>query len=77
MTRCLRYALVLMTAVVAAGFTMADNKQPPVTGPSEMSLSLAISANSDVLSLDGASQSLISIEAATSTGSRRRCAPPH
>jgi PKD repeat protein len=39
-----------------------------MTGPSEMSLSLALSANPDVLSLDGASQTQITIEARDHNG---------
>lgn len=54
---------LLVTAVVTAGCTMANVDPPPLAGPSEMSLSLAIMANPDTLSLDGASQTLITVEA--------------
>ncbi len=55
-------------AAIVAGCTMTDIDPPPLSGPSELSLSLAISANPDVLSLDGASQTLVSIEARDSNG---------
>jgi PKD repeat protein len=54
---------VLVTAALAAGCTMSNTEAPPLAGPSEMSLSLAITANPDVLSLDGSSQTLVTVEA--------------
>jgi PKD repeat protein len=63
MTKYLAHLFVLITAAVAAGCTMANVEAPPLAGPSEMSLSLTITANPDVLSLDGSSQTLITIEA--------------
>lgn len=68
MTKYLRFALVLMTAALAAGCTMSEADAPPLAGPSEMSLSLAITANPDVLSLDGSSQTLVTIEARDASG---------
>ena len=55
--------LVLALAAMVSACTVTDTQPPPLAGPSEMSLSLAITANPDVLSLDGASQSQIVIEA--------------
>ena len=63
MTTHITRAFVIMAAAVAAACTMTDSKAPPLAGPSEMSLSLAISANPDVLSLDGSSQTLITVDA--------------
>ena len=63
MIKYITRALVLAAAGVAAACTMSDSKAPPLAGPSEMSLSLAITANPDVLSLDGSSQTLITVEA--------------
>jgi len=60
--------LVLALAAVASACTVSDTQPPPLSGPSEMSLSLTISANPDVLPLDGASQSQITIEARDSNG---------
>jgi len=54
---------VLALAAASAACTVADTQPPPLAGPSEMSLSLAMSANPDTLSLDGSSQSQIAIEA--------------
>ena len=68
MTKYISRVLVLMTAAIGAGCTMTDIDPPPLAGPSEMSLSLAITANPDVLSLDGSSQTLITIEARDTNG---------
>lgn len=68
MTTYIKSILVLLTAVLAAGCTMSDITPPPLSGPSEMSLSLTITANPDVLSLDGSSQTLITVEARDSNG---------
>ena len=54
---------VLAVAAATAACTVADTQPPPFAGPSEMSLSLILSANPDVLSADGASQSQVTIEA--------------
>jgi PKD repeat protein len=64
----IRCALVLMTAAAGAGCTISDIDPPPLAGPSEMDLSLSIAANPDVLSLDGSSQTLITIEARDTKG---------
>ena len=57
------HVFVLMTAAIGAGCTMKDAEPPPLAGPSEMSLSLTLAANPDVLSLDGSSQTLVTVEA--------------
>lgn len=68
MTTYIKHMLVLLTAVVAAGCAMTDAAPPPLAGPSEMALSLGITANPDVLSLDGSSQTLITVEARDHNG---------
>ncbi len=68
MTKYLTHAFVLMTAVLAAACTMTDSSAPPLTGPSEMSLALTMTATPDVLSLDGFSQTLITVEARDTNG---------
>jgi PKD repeat protein len=68
MTKYFGYVLVLATAALSAGCTMTDVSPPPLAGPSEMSLSLVLSANPDVLSLDGSSQTLVTIEARDTNG---------
>jgi PKD repeat protein len=61
MRRISTLAVFVMTAVTAA-CAITDTQPPPLAGPSEMALSVMLSANPDVLSLDGASQSRIDIE---------------
>ncbi len=63
MTKYLAHMFVLIAAAVASGCTLANVDAPPLSGPSEMSLSLTVSANPDVLSLDGSSQTLVTVEA--------------
>jgi PKD repeat protein len=64
----IRPVLVLTLALMPAACTISNTTPPPLTGPSEMSLSLAITATPDVLSLDGASQSQIAVEARDAHG---------
>ncbi len=68
MTKSISRMFVLLIAAVAAGCTMSDGEAPPLSGPSEMSLSLTITANPDVLSLDGSSQTLITVDARDTNG---------
>ena len=68
MTKYIAHVLVLMTAAVGAACTMTDITPPPLAGPSEMALSLTITATPDVLSLDGSSQTLITVEARDTNG---------
>jgi PKD repeat protein len=68
MTKYISWVLILAASAVGAGCTMTDASPPPLAGPSELSLSLAITANPDVLSLDGASQTLVTIEARDTNG---------
>ena len=68
MTKYSKYVLVLMAAATAAACTLTDSAPPPLAGPSEMSLSLALAANPDVLSLDGSSQTLVTVEARDTNG---------
>ena len=60
--------VVLATAVLATACAITDTPQPPLAGPSEMALSLAVTANPEVLSLDGASQSTIEVIARDHNG---------
>lgn len=53
-------AVVLMSA---AGCTVKKQDAPELTGPSELGLSLAITATPDVLTMDGGSQSTIVVTA--------------
>jgi PKD repeat protein len=67
-TRRFGHLIAAAMAAFAASCAITDTPAPPLAGPSEMSLSLAISANPDTLSLDGASQSQIVIEARDANG---------
>ena len=60
-------AVVALASTIGA-CTITDTQPPPLGGPSEMALSLAITANPDVLSLDGASQSQVRIVARDENG---------
>jgi PKD repeat protein len=68
MTKYIRRALVLLTAALGGACTMTKVEPPPLAGPSEMSLSLAIAANPDILALDGSSQTLITVDARDANG---------
>jgi hypothetical protein len=69
MGRATRTLLVLLaTAIALAGCTVKKSTPPSLTGPSELGLSLTLEANPDVLSQDGASQSVVMITARDATG---------
>jgi len=58
-------AAVLLTL---AGCTMHDQEAPPLSGPSEYATSIALTVTPDVLTQDGASQSLITVTARDANG---------
>lgn len=70
MIKYFAHIFVLVAAAVASGCTMANVDPPPLSGPSEMSLSLAVTANPDILTLSaaGGSQTLVTVEARDVTG---------
>ena len=55
--------LVAGALAVAGACTMKNQEAPPLTGPSELAQSIAISVSPDVLPQDGASQSFITVTA--------------
>lgn len=69
----MRYALLARTArsvtigtmaiAAAAACTMKSQEAPPLTGPSDFAQSITVGASPDVLSQDGASQSVITVTA--------------
>ena len=67
-TRC-RVAAVAAALTLGSACTMKSQEAPPLSGPSEYATSIAIAASPDVLTQDGASQSLVSITARDSNGS--------
>src|SRR3954468_8220456 len=62
---------VAVAALGAASCTVANTPAPPLTGPSELSLSLAVTATPDLIAANGASQSAISIVARDPNGQTR------
>jgi PKD repeat protein len=69
MGRALRACVILVVAaVLAAGCTVKKSTPPALTGPSEFGLSLSLAANPDLISQDGHSQSVITIQARDANG---------
>jgi PKD repeat protein len=64
----IRLAVALAALAVSIGCAIEDQTKPSFTGPSELGLSLALTATPDTLYWDGASRSLINIQARNSTG---------
>jgi PKD repeat protein len=61
-----RAAIVLLVGAVgaaSASCTLKSQDPPPLSGPSEFGTSIAVSVSPDVLPLDGASQSVVTITA--------------
>src|SRR4051812_20763910 len=67
-------AMPLLLAVFfgSAGCTLKSQDPPPLTGPSEFGTSIVITVSPDVLRLDGASQSLVTIIARDPNGNAVR-----
>jgi PKD repeat protein len=63
-----RLAAALMLAVLVSGCTLKKQETPSLTGPSELGTSVRLSASPDVLSLDGASQSVVTIQVSDNNG---------
>jgi hypothetical protein len=61
--------------LVAGGCTMKNQDPPPVSGPSEFGTSLTIAITPDVLTQDGASQSVITVTARDGNGQPIRNLP--
>lgn len=61
-----------LSLVLATACTMKETQIPPLTGPSELGLSIQVLANPDVLTQDGASQSQITIVARNANGQPQR-----
>jgi PKD repeat protein len=59
---------MVLVALALAACTMKKQEAPPLTGPSEFGTSITIQATPDVITQDGASQSLITITARDATG---------
>jgi PKD repeat protein len=63
-------SLVVATLLTVAlsGCTLKKQDTPSLTGPSELGTSLALNASPDILTQDGASQSVVTIDARNSNG---------
>jgi PKD repeat protein len=68
MKQLLLNGVALLAAVVMAGCTTKSQEAPPLAGPSEYGTSIAIAIAPDVLTQDGASQSLITVTARDANG---------
>jgi PKD repeat protein len=65
MTRALIRSLATAAGLLtlASGCTMKSQEAPPLSGPSELAQSVAVTVSPDVLTQDGASQSLVTVTA--------------
>jgi hypothetical protein len=77
MNRASWYTRNLITAALgaclaSAGCTMKNQEAPPLMGPSEFATSITITVSPDVLTQDGASQSLVTITARDENGNPLR-----
>ena len=61
-------SVVVGCVVLSAACTMKDQKAPALTGPSELGLSLAVTATPDLIAANGASQSVITVVARDANG---------
>jgi PKD repeat protein len=68
MVRAFRALALLLTVAVAAGCSVEDQAAPPLSGPSELALSLTLGASPDILAQDGASQSQVIVVARDAAG---------
>jgi hypothetical protein len=60
--------VTVFVALLGGACTISETPAPPLMGPSELALSLALAARPDILSEDGASQSVITITARDAHG---------
>ena len=68
MVRALRTFAALLAVAAAAGCTVKETNPPALAGPSELALSLTLSATPDVLTQDGSAQAQVVILARDSNG---------
>lgn len=61
-------AAALVSLVTGAACTTNKSEAPAIAGPSELGLSLQVTASPDVLTMDGASQSVVAILARNANG---------
>ena len=66
--QCIPRCTLVLVALVAYGCTLDGTNPPPVSGPSELGLAIALEAVPDILVQDGVSQALISVSARDPSG---------
>ena len=64
----LRFGAVLALAALAGACTLKKQETPSLTGPSELGTAISVTVSPDVLTEDGASQSVVSIMARDNNG---------
>jgi PKD repeat protein len=69
MARAFRTLALLSAVALAAGCSVQETPVPGLTGPSELALSLAVTATPDTIAQDGSSQTLV-VVLARDTGGR-------
>lgn len=75
MVKDFRSGLLLLAALASSACTVHKTEAPPLTGPSELALSVRVTATPDSLSLDGGSQSAVVVEARDANGAPRSGLP--
>jgi PKD repeat protein len=68
MARGFRALTLLLAVAVAAGCTVKETNTPELSGPSELGLSLVMTANPDLLTQNGSSQAQIVVQALDPNG---------
>lgn len=66
---------LLLAALASSACTVSKTDAPPLTGPSELALSVRVTATPDSVSLDGGSQSAVVVEARDANGAPRSGLP--
>ena len=75
MTHQISAAAALFAAITLAGCTMKKQEAPEFAGPSEFGTSLAVAVTPDLLTQDGASQSVVTVTARDANGAPFRNLP--
>jgi hypothetical protein len=63
MARALRFLALVAAVALTSACTVKKTEAPALTGPSELGLSLAVSATPDILTQDGSSQATVTVVA--------------
>ncbi len=67
-TQTVTVALTVAISAASTSCTMKSQEAPPLTGPSEFGTSIVVTVSPDILTLDGASQSLVTVTARDGSG---------